>query len=112
MVPICYALVGDSVYSALDEKPKSADDRDLRRIRNLLQNPRLALVVDVWDEDWTRLGFVLLRGLGELVQPGDAEHAQAIGALRARYPQYASMKLEERAVIALRVELVTTWGAV
>ncbi|HWC29063.1 MAG TPA: F420-dependent protein, partial [Dehalococcoidia bacterium] len=57
-------------------------------------NPNVQLLVDRYDEDWNRLAFVQLRGRAELLAPG-AEHAEALGALRAKYPQYASMSLED-----------------
>src|ERR671939_134241 len=71
VIPVCYALVGRAVYSVLDLKPKQ----------------RAALVVDVYAEDWSRLGYVLLRGTARLVESGP-EHADALVALRERYPQY------------------------
>lgn len=111
VVPICYALLGDTVYLAIDEKPKTADLGSLRRIRNIAENPRAAVVVDVYDDaDWSRLGFALLRGAARVLASGD-EHADAVTALRARYPQYQRMALDERPVIAIDVARVTTWGA-
>jgi coenzyme F420-0:L-glutamate ligase/coenzyme F420-1:gamma-L-glutamate ligase len=95
---------------ALDEKPKRGDSpRQLRRVRNILDNPRVAIVADVYGEDWSRLGFVLLRGLARLVD-GGAEHAAAIDALRSRYRQYREMNLEARPIIAADIERVTMWG--
>lgn len=109
VVPVCFALLGETVYSAIDEKPKTG--RPLRRLRNVLDNPRAVLVADVYDDhDWSRLGFVLLHGTARLLEPSAAEHARALVAVRERYPQYRAMALEERPVLALDVERVTTWG--
>jgi coenzyme F420-0:L-glutamate ligase/coenzyme F420-1:gamma-L-glutamate ligase len=109
VVPICFALVRDTLYVALDEKPKRADPRGLRRVKNILDNPRVAIVSDVYDEDWSRLGFVLLHANARLVE-GGAEHAAAIDALRSRYRQYREMNLEERPIIAAEIQRVTSWG--
>ena len=111
VVPVCFALVGSTVYSPIDHKPKQADPRALRRVRNILANPRAALVADAYDEDWTRLGFVLLQGAARLVDPAAAEHARALRELRAKYAQYVGMTLEDRPVLALDIQRVTAWGA-
>jgi PPOX class probable F420-dependent enzyme len=110
VVPICFAVVGEVLYLSIDEKPKRGDPRDLRRVRNIMENPRAAVVADVYDDsDWTRLGFVMVRGEARVLVEGD-EHTAALGALRAKYPQYAQMVLEERPVIAVDVEQVSSWG--
>jgi PPOX class probable F420-dependent enzyme len=109
VVPVCFALAGGRVYIALDEKPKSVPPRELRRVRNLLENPRVQLVVDRYDEDWRRLGFVQLSGTASLIEGGE-EHAAAVAALRDKYPQYRSMSLESRPVIRIEVARATAWG--
>ncbi|HEY1797377.1 MAG TPA: TIGR03668 family PPOX class F420-dependent oxidoreductase [Stellaceae bacterium] len=109
VVPVCYAIGDGAAYIAIDEKPKNRA-KPLKRERNILQNPQAALVVDRYDEDWTRLGWVMLRGRAELIEPNDAEHGAAIGLCRARYPQLRAMNLEGLPVIALRIERVASWG--
>ncbi|MBV8702809.1 MAG: TIGR03668 family PPOX class F420-dependent oxidoreductase [Acetobacteraceae bacterium] len=108
VVPVCYALGEAALYVTVDEKPKR-QDRPLKRLRNIAENPRVALVVDRWDEDWRRLGWVMLRGRAEVLAEG-LEHDRAQALLRARYPQYAGMDLAPLPVIALRVARVTSWG--
>ena len=108
VVPVCYALGESALYVTVDEKPKR-QDHPLKRLRNIAENPRAALVVDRWDEDWRRLGWVMLRGRADILAEGpEHDHAQAL--LRARYPQYAGMDLAPLPVIALRVARVTSWG--
>jgi PPOX class probable F420-dependent enzyme len=107
VVPVCFAVVGDSAYITIDEKPKGA--APLKRVRNILENPAVALVVDRYDEDWTRLGWVMLRGRGEILESGD-EHDQAQALLRARYAQLRAMRIEGLPVIAIRIERATSWG--
>lgn len=104
VVPVCFAVMdGDApaIVSVLDEKPKRVGDEELGRVRNIRQNPRVCLVVDRYDEDWTRLAFVQVHGAARVMEPGEAGHAEAVAALRAKYPQYREMALERRPVIVI-----------
>jgi PPOX class probable F420-dependent enzyme len=109
VVPVCYACIGETAYITVDEKPKRADI-PLKRLRNIMQNPAVALTVDRWDEDWSRLAWVMLRGHAEILRSGD-EHDRAQARLRERYPQYRGMNLAPLPVIAIRITRVTAWGA-
>jgi PPOX class probable F420-dependent enzyme len=82
-VPVCFALKNDEVVSAIDAKPKTT--ARLARVRNIEANPNAALLLDRWDEDWTRVGWVMVRGTARLERPGYGQDE-----LLARYPQYAS----------------------
>jgi PPOX class probable F420-dependent enzyme len=108
LVPVCFVVSEGTVYITIDQKPKG-DPRGLKRVRNILENPVAAFVADRWDENWTRLGWVMLRGPAEILSPG-AEHDRAQELLRHRYAQYRAMELAELPVIALRIERVTSWG--
>ena len=112
-VPICFVLLGGVLYSPLDEKPKrAADPRTLARVRHLLADPRASLLVQHWDEDWTRLAFIDLRVSGALLEPGSEEHAPAVAALRAKYPQYAAHRLEARPMLRFTIEAtIGRWAA-
>ena len=107
VVPVCFAIDGDALYITIDEKPKSG--RPLKRLRNIAENTAVAVVADRYDEDWTRLGWVMLRGRADILTDGN-EHTRAQTLLRARYPQLAAMRIEELPVIAVRIERVTSWG--
>ena len=78
-------------------------------MQNILANPTVAVVVDRYDEDWARLGWVMLRGQAEILADG-SEHDDAQTLLRSRYPQLAAMQIAHLPVIALRIEQVTSWG--
>ena len=108
VVPVCFAVEGDALYITIDEKPKRADV-PLKRLRNIAENPAVAVAVDRYDDDWTRLGWVMLRGRGEILSEG-AEHARAQALLRGRYPQLKDMQIGSLPVIAVRLERVTSWG--
>jgi PPOX class probable F420-dependent enzyme len=114
VVPICFALLGETIYVSIDEKPKKSDDPSrLRRLRNIAANPRVAIVADVYDDAvWSRLGFVLLRGVARMVETTADEHASAIRELRTKYAQYRPMALDTRPLIAADITSVTTWGRI
>ena len=108
VVPVCFVVSDGALYITIDQKPKG-DVRALKRLKNINENPVAAFVADRWDEDWTRLGWVMLRGPAEILADG-AEHDRAQALLRSRYPQYCRMELDNLPVIALRIERVTSWG--
>ena len=110
--PVVFALVGDALYIAIDEKPKTTTR--LKRLRNIESNPRFALLVDHYADDWSKLWWVLLRGPAEVLWPTnwDAnEAATVIAALRAKYAQYHDMALEERPLLRLTPDRVSRWSA-
>ena len=109
-VPICFAELDGVLYTPIDEKPKTGDPRELRRIRNLLANPNVCLVVDHFEEDWTRLAWLQVRGTAALVEAAD-ERARAHAALRARYPQYRAMALEALPLIRITPTRLVGWSA-
>ncbi len=111
VVPVCYACDDQLVFIALDEKPKRVAAPELKRVRNIRENPRVALVVDHYSDDWTQLAFVLIHGTATLLAVGVPEHAHAVALLRERYPQYRAMRIEEQSVIAIQPEKVIAWGA-
>lgn len=115
VVPVCYAHTSDGArprfYTPIDEKPKRRD-RPLKRVRNIQETGRAALVIDRYDDaDWSRLAWVLIRGRATIMQPDDPDHTLAVALLRARYPQYATMALEVAPIIALAPEHIRSWGA-
>jgi PPOX class probable F420-dependent enzyme len=108
LVPVCFVVSEGALYITIDQKPKG-DPRALKRLKNISENPVAAFVADHWDEDWTRLGWIMLRGPAEILAEG-AEHDRAQTLLRSRYPQYRGMELDGLPVIAIRIERVTSWG--
>ncbi|HUF52820.1 MAG TPA: TIGR03668 family PPOX class F420-dependent oxidoreductase [Dehalococcoidia bacterium] len=107
-VPIVFTLLRGFLYTAIDEKPKSG--RPLRRLRNIEENPRVAVIVDRYDDDWSQLAWVLIRGKTAIVTDG-AEKSDALAGLREKYPQYESMALEDKPLIQIEPEGVSSWGA-
>ena len=91
VVPVCFVLHESTLYITIDAKPKRAPGSALKRMQNIIENPAVAVVVDRYDEDWTRLGWVMLRGRAEILDDG-TEHDDAQALLRSRYPQLAPCK--------------------
>nr|BBH93548.1 PPOX class F420-dependent oxidoreductase [Thermogemmatispora argillosa] len=110
LVPVCYAFDGACFYTPLDEKPKRVAVTELRRVRNIEARHEAALLIDHYEEDWSRLGYVLIEGEAHLLQPGDERQRRAVALLRARYPQYQRMALEQLPVIMLIPRAVASWG--
>ncbi len=111
MVPVCFVWVGDYIYIALDEKPKSVAARRLRRVRNILENPRVSFLVDSYSEDWSRLRYTIVSGIASLEEAGSRHHLAAIPLLREKYPQYRDMAIKQQPVIAIAVEAVRNWSS-
>ena len=110
VIPIVFAVDGHTLYTPVDKKPKRVAPSQLKRMRNLLVNPQVAVVVDQYDEDWVRLAWVLVTGRGEIVESG-AAHATGIGLLQDKYPQYRAMPLTQCPLIVVTPLRVTSWGA-
>ncbi|MBZ5683996.1 MAG: TIGR03668 family PPOX class F420-dependent oxidoreductase [Acidobacteriia bacterium] len=110
VIPICFVWDGSVFYSAIDHKPKRVSRTRLTRLRNIQETPHVALLVDQYDEDWTRLWYVLVRGEAELIS-SPAERRRAIQLLRAKYPQYdASMLDDDAPVLRITPMRVVAWG--
>ncbi len=102
LVPICFAAVGDVVYTAVDQKPKQS--ARLRRISNVEATGHACVLVDAYSEDWSALWWVRIDGSGRVVDD-PAEAAAAVTALVAKYPQYRETVPEGPVVVVT----VTSW---
>jgi PPOX class probable F420-dependent enzyme len=110
VVPIVFAYEHPHLYTPIDRKPKRVDDwRRLRRVQNVVTSGRASVVVDVWDEDWSKLRYVLVEGTADVLESG-AEHDRAVALLEAKYAQYAAMPLADAPVIRVTVERTIEWS--
>ena len=109
VVPVCFAMSEGTLYITIDEKPKRQPGTALKRLRNIVENPAVAVVVDRYDEDWAVLGWVMLRGRAEILLDG-MEHDDAQALLRSRYRQLNAMQIAQHPVVAVRIERTTSWG--
>lgn len=107
-MPVCFAWVPPHLYSAIDGKPKRT--ANLRRVRNIRETGRAALVVDRWSEDWRQLAYVLVEGPAEILEDG-RERDEALILLTAKYPQYDALPLVGNLVIKLTAARTVEWRA-
>lgn len=109
-------MVYPILYSPLDEKPKEVEDpRRLARVLDIERDPRVSVLVDRWDEDWSRLAWVRMAGHASIVEPDGPdpeEHMIAIAFLRLKHEQYWEQDLEHRPLIRVQIQQVTSWGAI
>jgi len=112
-VPIVFVWLEPHLYTPLDRKPKRAEAGELTRVRNIRANPEVALLLDQYDEDWTRLWYILVHGRGAILS-ASAEQKAAVELLRKKYAQYASRELlpEEATVIRITPLRIVSWGRV
>jgi PPOX class probable F420-dependent enzyme len=112
VIPVCFIWDGSFIYSAIDDKPKRVAANQLARVKNIQTTPHVSLVVDHYDEDWTRLWYILVCGEAELVTI-QSERRQAIQRLRTKYPQYdTGMLSDEAPVVRITPARVVGWGKI
>jgi len=109
VVPIVFVYEHPFVFTPIDAKPKSVEDwHDLRRIKNIETNGRASVLVDVYDEDWSKCAWVRADGVADILLKGD-DHRRALDLLAAKYRQYEGMPLGDAPVIRVRIEHVSQW---
>ncbi|HYQ13644.1 MAG TPA: TIGR03668 family PPOX class F420-dependent oxidoreductase [Solirubrobacterales bacterium] len=104
LVPITFAFDGEEIVTAVDHKPKTTTR--LRRLENIEANPRVTVLADHYEDDWSKLWWARADGMAQITEPGASEHERAISALAARYPQY----VEERPSDSVIVISVSRWS--
>jgi len=111
VVPICYAFDGRHCYSAIDAKPKRQAPGRLKRVRNIRENSRVSVLVDHYDEDWSRLRYIVLQGRADLLSEG-AEFTYAVDLLLEKYGQYRAMSLDRSSGLVIKItpERVIQWS--
>jgi PPOX class probable F420-dependent enzyme len=110
VVPICYAFDGESLFSAIDAKPKAQSPQGLKRIRNIRDNAKVSVVIDHYDEEWSRLRYVIIQGRAQLLTEGE-DFSRGADLLLAKYPQYRAIGLNREAGLMIKVDpaRVTQW---
>jgi PPOX class probable F420-dependent enzyme len=111
VVPIVFVLAQDRLYFPLDRKPKREDDwHMLRRVRNIETNGRVSIVVDQYEDDWTKLAWVLLEGVATILETGE-ERDTVAADLAKKYTQYRQGGLDGRPVVRVQIERTVRWSA-
>lgn len=114
IVPVCFAYDGKVFYTAIDQKPKRVAPQGLKRVRNILAAPQVALLIDEYDDDWSKLWYILIRGKAKLISmSGYKERTRALRKLRAKYRQYSERMLPDDApVIRITPDRTLFWGKI
>ena len=110
-VPICFVYDGAHFYSVIDQKPQQTTPLQLKRVRNILANPKIALLLDRYREQWQELAYLMVQGTARIIESGP-ERDQAVALLRKKYAQYQGMALESAPVIEITPRRFIPWGAV
>jgi PPOX class probable F420-dependent enzyme len=105
VIPVVFAVSGETIYWAVDDKPKSS--RELKRLANIRANPNVQLVVDRYEEDWALLWWVRVTGHARIVED-DAEAGRALELLTGKYPQYRADP-PPGPVVAIDIARVSSW---
>lgn len=113
VVPICFAYDGKHIYTPIDKKPKRVPVKELKRIKNILDNPNISLVIDDYHEDWNKLTYVIIHGRAELIESGE-EYQRSLRLLCEKYTQYVDMNLSTLNLPVIKVIPVRIlfWGAI
>jgi PPOX class probable F420-dependent enzyme len=112
LVPVCFVYDSPFFYTAVDHKPKRLAPSRLARLKNISATPQVALLIDEYHEDWSRLWYVMVRGDARLIS-SPAERKRALHRLRAKYRQYAAgMLADDAPIIRITPEQVTVWGKI
>ena len=110
VIPIVFATDGQRLYTPIDRKPKRVAANQLQRVRNLLENPKIAFVVDHYEEDWSKLAWVLVKGTGTLLESGEV-YTAGTALLEKKYPQYEQMPLKDRPLIVIVPSEIRSWSS-
>jgi PPOX class probable F420-dependent enzyme len=111
VVPVVFVADSENYYIPLDEKPKKAKPDELKRVRNIHKNPNVALLIDKYSEDWSKLAFVLIHGQASLIGTKDNEKILLENAhrlLRQKYAQYQKVGLGELC-IKIHPQKIVVW---
>lgn len=111
IVPVCYVYDDGCVFTPIDSKPKRVSYEKLKRVRNILANPKVSFVIDRYSEDWKELYYILITGTADLLLDGQSR-SRALKLLTAKYSQYEEMGLGELALPVIRITpgSIVSWG--
>ena len=109
VIPICFVFDGKYFFSPIDEKPKRTALSKLKRLKNIRENPQVALLIDYYHEDWTKLAYVLIFGMARIQLSGE-KHQRVVKLLRQKYHQYRVMAIDQRPMIVVMPKRIVSWG--
>ena len=109
VIPICFEIGNDLIYSAIDGKPKSGGFNTLKRVKNIRKNPKVSVLFDEYTENWEQLAYVLIRGEARVETDGiEREYGEDL--LRDKYRQYGDYLMSGCPVIVISPKNIYSWG--
>ena len=113
VIPICYVFDGKYIYTPLDKKSKRVPVKELKRIRNIAENPNISLVIDDYNEDWSRLRYIIIKGKASVIYRGK-KYIESLRMLSEKYMQYREMNLIELNLPVIRIvpNRIISWGKI
>jgi len=111
VVPVCHVFKDGIIYTPIDKKSKKVAPSKLKRVKNIIRNPNVALVMDEYHDDWDKLSYIIIVGKAKLLDHGE-EHSNALKLLCNKYEQYRDMKLDTLGLPVIKIipERVNSWG--
>ena len=113
LVPVVFVFDGNHFFIPIDQKRKSVKPQGLKRIKNLQDNSDVALLIDMYSEDWTKLAFVMIQGKASIITSKtqwNIDVKEAYNKLTTKYLQYQKIGLSEMCII-IKPEKIVSWGA-
>ena len=109
--PICYVYKDGNLYTPIDKKPKRVPGKELKRVKNIMENPNVSVVIDEYDEDWSKLRYTIIHGRAELMESGD-EYEESLRLLCDKYPQYEKMDLSRLGLPVIKIvpQRIVSWN--
>jgi PPOX class probable F420-dependent enzyme len=111
LVPVVFVFDGNHFFIPVDEKRKKAKPEKLRRIKNIQGNPNVALLIDKYSEDWSKLAFVMIQGIASIVKSktqANIQLQQAHKKLAMKYVQYQKIGIGDMCIM-IKPEKVLSW---
>lgn len=112
LVPVVFVFDRSHFFIPIDEKRKTAKPEKLKRIKNIQDNPNVALLIDEYSEDWTKLAFVMIQGKATIITTktqGNIQLQEAYKKLTTKYQQYQKIELREMCII-IKPEKIASWS--
>ena len=111
VIPVCHVFNNGIIYSPLDKKSKKVEPKKLKRVRNILNNPNVSLVLDEYHDDWEKLSYLIIQGHASLIDHGQ-EYSRALMLLCEKYEQYREMKLDTLGLPIIKIlpDKIISWG--
>ena len=109
VIPVCYIVIKNSIFITIDRKPKTGNETNLKRLRNIIENPNVAFITDHYEDNWQNIGWIMVRGRAQILHSGPI-YTKGQVSLKKKYSQYRNMDLGGLPIICIKIINVKSWG--